>query len=70
MRTSVNEVDWVLTGTYSEVKTTAIEYSFAKVCSLLKNGPKIKIGMVFDLVCSHTSVEFYMERCEQIEYRP
>jgi hypothetical protein len=61
MRTPVDEIDWVLTGTYSEVRDAVIEYSFAKVCSLLKIGPKIKIGMGFDLVCSHTSIQFHME---------
>jgi hypothetical protein len=70
MSTAVDEIDWVLTGTYSEVRDAVIEYSFVKVCSLLKIGPKIKIGMGFDLVCSHTSIEFYMEQCEQVEYRP
>jgi hypothetical protein len=64
MSTSVNEIGWVITGTYTEVRDALIEYSFAKVCSLLKIGQKIKTGIGFDLVCSHTSIEFYMERCE------
>jgi hypothetical protein len=68
MEIPIHKIDWVLTATYPEVKDAVFEYSFAKVCSLLRVGPKIKIDMGFDLVCSHTSIEFYMERCEQVGY--
>jgi serine/threonine protein kinase len=44
--------------------------SFAKICSLLGMGPKMKLDTGFDLVCSRTRIEFYMKWCEQTEYRP
>jgi hypothetical protein len=70
MRTPVDKLDWVVTVTYTEVKLAVIECGFAKVCSLLGIGPKIKLEMGFDLVCNRTSIEFYMERCEQVGYCP
>jgi hypothetical protein len=36
----VNKINWVITRTYLEIRDAVIEYSFAKVCSLLIIGPK------------------------------
>jgi hypothetical protein len=70
IKATKDQSDWMLTATYSEVEQAVIECGFTKICSLLGIGPKMKLDMGFDLVCSRTSIEFYMERCEQIKYRP
>jgi hypothetical protein len=36
-----------------------IEYSFAKICSLVKIGPKIIKPLKFDIICFHNCAEFY-----------
>lgn len=45
---------------FRDVKDALVEYSIAKVCSMLKIGPKVKTDIGFDLVCYRDCLEFYM----------
>jgi len=55
---------------YTEVKLTIVEYTFARLASMLNVGPRVRLDMSFDLICYRDCLEFYMEACESIEYRP
>lgn len=52
---------------FSQISEIIIEYAIAKVCSMLRVGPLIKLDLGFDLVCYRNCIEFFMEKCVPLE---
>lgn len=65
LRAQEDGLEWVMKGRYSQIEDVILEYSIAKICSILRVG--VRAGWPnhhFDLVCYDDCIEFAMERCE------
>lgn len=52
-----------------DLATVLREYAIAKICSALEIGPQMGCPFGFDIFYFDKHIEFYMEKCEVLEWR-